>query len=138
METAGTTGVQEAHRGARCRLIQKLDPREQLSHHSCCYLCILQSCMGLNKTWVETACPQNDGAFGLVAPVDLGFGLPWRVFLSVAVCKPISKEHPAGPDRFFHFSFAVVPPQISDYMVISREKTPCTLLLTQADTSKMH
>lgn len=28
--------------------------------------------MELNKTWVETACPQNDGAFGLAAPVDLG------------------------------------------------------------------
>lgn len=35
METAGTTGVQEAHTGAGSRLVQKLDPREQLSHHSC-------------------------------------------------------------------------------------------------------
>lgn len=34
-ETAGTTGVQEAPTGAGSRLIQKLDPREQLSHHSC-------------------------------------------------------------------------------------------------------
>lgn len=138
METAGTTAAQEAHTGAGSRLIQKLYPREQLSHHSCCYLCLLQSCMGLNKTWVETACPQIDGAFGLVAPVDVGFGLPWCVFLAAAACKPIPKNHPAGPDWFFHFSFAVVPPQISNYMAISRERSPCTLLFTQADTLKMH
>lgn len=50
MGTAGTTAVREAHAGAESRLIQELDPREQLSHHSCWHLCILQSCMRLNKT----------------------------------------------------------------------------------------
>lgn len=54
METAGTTGVQEAHTAAEPRLIQKFDPREQLSHHS---ILVYFSCMGLNKTWVETSCP---------------------------------------------------------------------------------
>lgn len=66
-ETAGTMGVQEAPTGAGSRLIQKLDSREQLSHHSCWPLSMLQSCMGLNKTWVETASLQNHGAFSLVA-----------------------------------------------------------------------
>lgn len=94
--------------------------------------------MGLNKTWVEMACPQNAGAFGLVAPVDLRFGLPWCVLLAVAACKPIPKKHPTVSQLFFHFSFAVVLPHISDYMAISGDTTPCTLLLTQADTLKMH
>lgn len=137
METAGTTRVQEAHIGARSRLIQKLDPREIILQQLLTSL-YASELHGVEQDLGGDTCPQNDGAFGLVAPVDLGFGLPWCVFLAVAVCKPIPKKHPTGPDRFFHFSFAVVPPQRSDYMAISRETAPCTLLLTQADTLKMH